>query len=304
MDAPGIALVTGATGFVGAQLVRRLLSRNFEVRALTSGASRERLADIDPGKLVKWFPMTDAGVALAAGGVTHFFNFAVIYDRAHYSVDTIHEVNVALPLRIIDALAAGDRAVICVLGDTFYRKFPSNATAQSRYTASKDLLAQRIAQLPADHPCRCALLVIEQVYGPGENLEKAYPRVTGQLLQHVPRVPLTLGDQRRDFIHIDDVAEAAILAGCAQWEGVATVECGSGTSTPVRTIFERLKALTESRSTLGFGDMPADQMIEDSQADTTWLRDRGWTCTVPLEDGLRDFVADVQRRSGVAGVRP
>jgi len=299
MDAPGIALVTGATGFVGAQLIGRLLRKNFKVRALTSGMTKERLVDVDIGETVQWFPLTDAGITQAAKGVTHFFNFSVVYDRPNCSEATIHEVNVALPLRIIAALAMGDRPVNCVFGDTFYRKFPPKATAQSRYTMSKDLLARRISQLPTNHPCRCAMLVIEQVYGPGENLEKAYPRVTRQLLQHVPRVPLTQGDQQRDFIHIKDVANAAIVVACSEWEGVATVGCGSGSSTPVRNIFERLKVLSQSPSELGFGDLPADQSIGDSKADTTWLRKQGWTCTVSLEEGLQDFLADVQSRSNV-----
>jgi nucleoside-diphosphate-sugar epimerase len=299
METSGIALVTGATGFVGGQLIRRLLRENFKVRALTSGTSRESLVDVDV--LVEWFPLTEAGITVATQGVTHFFNFAVVYDRPNYNEATIHEVNVALPLRIIAALEAGGRDVNCILGDTFYRKFPPTATAQFRYTLSKDLLARRIAALPANHPCRFAMLVIEQVYGPGENLEKAYPRVTRQLLQHVPRVSLTQGDQRRDFIHIKDVVEAAIVVGPTKWEGVAVVGCGSGSSTPVRHIFERLKALSQSRSELGFGDMPADQSIADSMADTSWLRNQGWTCNVSLEEGLQDFLIDVQRRSSGAG---
>jgi len=303
MDAPRIALVTGATGFVGAQLITGLLLQNFKVRALTSGTSRERLVEIEDGAIIQWFPLTDAGIAEATRGVTHFFNFAVVYDRPNHSEATLHEVNVALPLRIIAALATNDRPVNCVLGDTFYRKFPPKATAQSRYTISKDLLARRIAELPTNHPCRCAMLLIEQVYGPGENLEKAYPRVTRQLLQHVPRVPLTQGDQRRDFVHIKDVANAAIAVACSKWEGVATVGCGTGSSTPVRNIFERLKVLSKSPSELGFGDLSADQSICDSKADTTWLRKLGWTCTISLEEGLQDFLTDVQRRSNVAGSR-
>jgi len=299
MDGHRIALVTGATGFVGSQLIRRLLLDKFEVRALTSGTTKDRLADVH--EFVKFFALTESGIIQACKGVTHFFNFAVVYDRANYRDAEIYEVNVALPIRIIAALAISGRPVSCVLGDSFYRKYPHNATAQRRYTASKDLLAQQIAALPTNHPCRVAMLIIEQVYGPGENLGKVYPRVTRQLLQHEPRVSLTLGDQRRDFIHVTDVVEAAIVAGCSDWEGVVDVGCGSGVSTPVRTVFESLKSLSMSRSELGFGDIPSDQSIADSSADTGWLRSKGWTCSVPLNAGLQDFLSDVQRRCGIIG---
>jgi nucleoside-diphosphate-sugar epimerase len=273
------------------------LREGITVRALSAGANRERLAGLE--QEIEWFGTSEVDLLKAAQNVSQFFNFAVVYDRANVSSELIHEVNVVLPLRILDALRTCTSTVACVLGDSFYRKFPSTATAQVRYTESKNQLARCISDLPADHPCHVAVLLIEQVYGPGENLEKAYPRVVRQMLRHTPRVPLTAGTQRRDFIHVDDTVEAALLVGRSKWNGVAQVECGSGESKPVRDIFERLKALSSSRSTLDFGDLPADQTIDDSTADTAWLRKRGWQPTWTLEEGLQDFVADVKRRSGV-----
>lgn len=289
-----IALVTGATGFIGRHLVRRLLSENYKVRALTSGSSRESLAEVE-GR-IEWFPLDEKSIDLAAQGVTHFFNLAVVYDRPKFSDDEIYGVNVSLPLRVIAALEKNARPVSCVLGDTFYRKFLPDATSQPRYTVSKNLLARHIRSFPAGRHCRFAMLLIEQVYGPGESLEKAYPRVIRQLLKNIQRVPLTKGDQRRDFIHINDVVSAAVIAGDSEWEGVVDVGCGSGVSTPVRQVFECLKALSSSCSELGFGDIPSDQTIPDSVADTTWLRSRGWSDRVQLEEGLRDFVTDVRSR--------
>lgn len=299
MRVPRVSLVTGATGFVGSQIVRRLLREGFVVRALTSGTDRGRLMDV--GNSVEWFPFTEPGVAQASQGVTDFFNFSVLYDRPMYSSETMHEVNVAMPLRIIDALESSGGQVNCVFGDTFYRKFSPDATAQSRYTKSKNLLAKRLSAFPNGHSCRFAMLLIEQVYGPGENINKVYPRVTRQLLEQSLRVPLTLGDQRRDFIHISDVVEAALVAARSEWEGVVEVGCGSGTSTPVKTVFELLKTLSGSTSELGFGDIPADQSIPNSTADITWLSLRGWRCLIPLEAGLKDFLEDVKCRCNLSG---
>jgi len=112
----------------------------------------------------------------------------------------------------------------------------------------------------------------------------------------VPRVPLTHGQQRRDFIHIADVIDAIMVTVRSQWTGVIDVGCGCGTSTPVRAVFEQLKALTHSPSVLGFGDMPSDQSIDESTADISWLQKQGWSCKVSLSAGLKDFVNDVSRR--------
>jgi nucleoside-diphosphate-sugar epimerase len=297
MSKPRISLVTGATGFIGSKVARGLLRDGFAVRAVSTGANRDRLAGLE--QKIEWFGTSEVDLLKAAQDVSQFFNFAVVYDRANISSELIHEVNVMLPLRVLNALRSCSSRVACVLGDSFYRKFPSTATAQVRYTESKNQLTRCISDLPADHPCQVALFLIEQVYGPGENLEKAFPRVIRQLLRHTPRVALTAGTQRRDLIHVDDTVEAALLVGRSKWTGVAEVECGSGESTPVKDIFESLKAFSGSRSSLGFGDLPADQTIDDSAADTVWLRKRGWRPRWALEEGLQDFVVDVKRRSEV-----
>lgn len=294
MQTANTALVTGATGFVGSALVKRLLKEGFKVRALSSGTSRQTVADVS--EQIEWFPLTDDGIAGATPGVTHFFNFAVIYDRATFSDEQINEVNVAMPLRILAALETSKNPVVCVFGDSFYRKYPYDATAQGRYTRSKDVFAKCVLALAECSKNRFAMLLIEQVYGPGEKLEKAYPRVIQQLLSHVPRVPLTHGQQRRDFIHIADVIDSILITACNHWSGVIDVGCGSGSSTPVRAVFEQLKVLTGSNSELGFGDFPSDQSIDDSSADISWLQKQGWSCKISLDVGLKDFVNEVSQR--------
>jgi hypothetical protein len=103
---------------------------------------------------------------------------------------------------------------------------------------------------------------IEQVYGPGEKLTKAYPSVILQLLNNCESIALTNGLQFRDFIFIDDVVSAVIHIS----------------------------------SNLRFGLRPMDQDILDSKADCRWLFDRGWKCETSIHDGFVRSVRDVQLR--------
>lgn len=299
MRSGGVALLTGATGFLGSHIVKRLLFEGVEVRALTSGSSKLRLGAA--ASSVNWFGTDDMSIEQATRGVNQFFNLAVLYDRVSNSTSDIDAVNIELPLRVIRALSRCGEPSVCVLGDTFYRKFPPTATTQRRYTVSKSRLADQLRNLPPSSPCRVAILRIEQVYGPGESLDKAYPRVIRQMLHNTPRIPMTLGMQERDFIYVDDVAEAMWIAARADFTGCIETDCGSGTATPVRRVFELLKELTGSSSELCFGEMPLDQDIPHSAADTSWLYANGWRCTVSLEAGLRKFVTDVATRAVTEG---
>lgn len=296
MSSPVIAVVTGVTGFIGARVVTALLESGATVRAITSGSTPpDRLGEHQ--SQVSWFGTSDHDLDQATAGATHFFNWAVVYDRAEFPDSLIDDVNVRLPMRILQRLRSQDGPVTCILGDTFFRKFPPHATRQARYTRSKLLLIDEVDRFELGHRMRIAHLQIEQVYGSGEALTKVLPFMTSRMLANVERIALTPGSQRRDFVHADDVTRAAmIVMAAADWQGKLVVECGSGDSHTVRSVFERLHLLADSTSSLGFGDLPNDQSIDASNADTAWLRLHGWCPSMSLDEGLSALVADVSTR--------
>jgi len=293
-----VALISGGTGFVGSRIVEHLLADGAEVRILSSGtADRAHLRSTSDR--VHWWSVSNADLDIAVRDANCFFHFAVAYDRPNVSDEVLQAVNVDLPQRVISRLRGQGRLATCVLGDTFFRKFPAEATRQPRYTRSKTQLAERLLSDKSrfDPDVRVALLQIEQVYGPGDSFTKVLPLLTRQMLDNVPRLALTHGQQRRDFVHVEDVATAAMTLRSAEWQGVQRVECGTGVSTPVGEVLNRLRVLTGSRSVLGFGDMPPDQAIDDSYADLAWLSSCGWRPRVPLQEGLAELVQDVEVRT-------
>lgn len=291
------AVISGATGFVGSRITAELIADGAEVRVLTSGtADRMRLGNLS--ERVSWWPTDDAGLTAATRDATCFFNFAVAYDRPTLDDVALQAVNVDLPLRVLAQLRQQGQPMTCVMGDTFFRKFPPEATRQARYTRSKIQLAEHLYEVSQDpkNPLRIAMILMEQVYGPRDALTKVLPALTSELLRNVPRLATTHGRQQRDFVHIDDVATATMTAARADWRGLQDVECGTGIATPVREVLERLKELTGASTELGFGDLPSDQSIDASFADTTWLRERGWTPRVSLDVGLVTLVEDITLR--------
>jgi CDP-paratose synthetase len=290
-----VALVTGGTGFIGKRLVRALLKRDISVRIISSNKAKQSEYFGESDQII-WYGISDNELARAASGVTLFFNFAVAYDHPTVDDEAITEVNFVLPLKIISLLKRQEVAATCVLGDTFFRKFPPEATRQPRYTRSKINLAERISEEGHDSLVRLALLQIEQVYGPGDAFTKSLPSIVRSMILNRPMIPMTTGSQERDFIYVDDVVDAALLVANAEWKRFAIIECGSGNAVPVRQVFERLHKISNSRSVLGFGELKNEQSIPASSANTDWLKQRNWKPMTNLTEGLLLLVRDIQSR--------
>jgi nucleoside-diphosphate-sugar epimerase len=292
------ALLTGANGFIGRPLLIHLLVSGWEVNILSSsGLIPEYLPT---GSRVKLFSIDDSSIQIAATDIDAYFNFSVAYDVPGITIEQLKQTNSDLPLKILHAIIKNNNeSVACVLGDTFYRKFPLDSTLRPNYVKSKNLLVEGLREIVPknDKSIRVALLIIEQVYGEGEKLYKAYPKVICQMLdQTVCNIPLTSCSQSRDFIYVTDVVLAAILVAEEKWNGLLEIDCGSGKATGLRYVFTHLAELTKTKANLGFGELSPHQYIDESKGDIRTLSSFGWKPKISLEAGLAAMVADVRLR--------
>jgi nucleoside-diphosphate-sugar epimerase len=292
------ALLTGANGFIGRPLLIHLLASGWEVSILSSSGLLPEYLPI--GSKVKLFEINDSDIQIASADIDAFFNFSVAYDVPGKSLEELNLTNSDLPIKILSAIIKNNnKSVACVLGDTFYRKFPLDSTLRPNYVKSKNLLVERLREIvPKNNKSiRVALLIIEQVYGVGEKLYKAYPKVICQMLdKNITSIPLTSCKQSRDFIYVTDVVIAAILVAKQKWNGLLEIDCGSGKATNLHYIFSHLAYLTNTKANLGFGELSPHQNINESKGDIKILSSFGWKPKVSLEDGLAVLVADVRLR--------
>jgi nucleoside-diphosphate-sugar epimerase len=94
------------------------------------------------------------------------------------------------------------------------------------------------------------------LYGPGQNKSKFIPYVIEQLKQNLP-LDVTLCEQRRDFIYVDDFAEAIhlLLNNAVQCKG-EIVNVSSGSSISLKEIIETYKEKLHSTSVINYGAKP------------------------------------------------
>jgi len=135
---------------------------------------------------------------------------------------------------------------------------------------------------------------LEHMYGPGDDPSKFSAHVVQSCLKNIPELALTPGEQKRDFIYIDDVVEAylKLLENCTTEEAkFQEYEVGSGKALSIREYGETVHSLTKSATRLKFGALPSrDNEIMYSEADISRIVNFGWKPKHDLVSGLRKMI--------------
>ena len=224
-----LCLVTGGAGFIGSNLVDGLLSEGYRVRVLDnlSTGKQENLAhvrsriDFIRGDLRK-----DKDVKKAVRGVCYVFHMGAI-SNVPQSVDqpwVTHEVNVTGTFRLLQASReAGVKRFIFTSSSSIYgetEKFPSSEEdlprPESPYAASKIMGEYYCRNFSKFYGLETVALRYFNVFGPRQNPKSRYacvvPIFLKCFLDGVPPEVHWDGKQSRDFVYVDDVVTANLLA--------------------------------------------------------------------------------------------
>jgi UDP-glucose 4-epimerase len=300
-------LVTGGAGFVGCRLVRNLIQRGAEV-AVFDNFSTGSLDDLEMSVLgrkmavwigdvcdlatfepaLRWGP--DVIVHLAGQPSVLKSIGDPIGDARLNIMGTLNVLSVAArsaAVRLVFASSGG--AVYGNLGDEFLTADESHPRVPlSPYGASK-LAAETYVRIYCQlYGIQCISLALANVYG----LATPSGRTSGVVGRFVEAVRLGQhmavygdGSQTRDFVHVDDVARALMMATYSDRTGYINI--GSGVSTTVNELVRLFSKILLLR--LEVSHLPAFQgevrhnVLNIGQAESVL----GWRPGIKLEDGLR-----------------
>jgi UDP-glucose 4-epimerase len=295
------AFVTGASGFIGATVVRQLLQRGVTVGVLRrSGSLSRRLSRLEPllhavecsdDQVQSFGPSLhsfapDTVFHLGWGGVGSAFrnDARQQFENVRFAVE-LAELSVQAGVKHF--IGAGSQAEygpkehqICETD------LPQPTTLYGAAKLSAGVMTDRIA---AAGGMRHAWLRIFSTYGPDDNPDWMIPTLIRSLIQG-QRPALTAGQQLWDYLHVEDAARAFVAVAEAGETGLFNL--GSGEAVPLRTVIETIRDLIDPTLPLGFGEVPyrPDQVmrlqagIERIRALTQWQPQ--WT----LQNGIRDLV--------------
>jgi polyisoprenyl-phosphate glycosyltransferase len=298
------ALVTGAAGFVGANLVRRLLADGHRVTALVRpGTVAWRLDTIrDDVEVLEVDLLDDAALrrTVMAQSPEWVFHLAA---HGAYSWQTdakrIVETNLSATVSLVEACRdAGCGAFVYAGSSSEYGvkdHAPSESEAlepNSDYALSKASATMYCRHVAKRDNFKAISLRLYSVYGPFEDPRRLIPKLVSTGLRgELP--PLVQANTARDFVAADDAVQAFLSAAALDTtEFGAIYNVGTGVQTSIREVVDVARRLLDVRQEPDWASMPPRIWDSDTWvADSTKIRSElSWRPTVSLEEGLSGMV--------------
>lgn len=294
-------LLTGASGFVGANLARRLLRDGHEVHLLVRpGHLPWRIQELAGRVRLIQADLEDANGVNAAVRATRpqwVFHLAAhgAYP-AQTDVRRIVQTNVLGTIYLVEASLHSELEAFINTGSSSEYGFKTSAPSEEERLEpnSAYAVAKASATLYCRHVARSrraplVTLRLYSVYGPYEEPTRLIPTLIREgLAGRLP--PLVGADVARDYVFTDDVNDAYLLAAArAAREPGAVYNIGTGFQTPLRDVVETARRVLGVKAEPVWGSM-AGRVWDTS----VWVadcqkarRELGWQPRCAFEEGFR-----------------
>jgi len=307
-------LVSGGAGFIGGHVVDAFLGAGFDV-AVVDDLSTGHRHNLNPAARFYQVDIRDPAVAevVAEERPEILSHHAAQMDVRRSVADPVFdaEVNAIGFLNLLEAGVRNGlrRVIFASSGGTVYGAEQNIPAREGDPTAP--ICPYGVTKLAGErylhyyryaYGLEYAALRYANVYGPRQDPHGEAGVVaifTGRLL--AGEVPVINGDgvQTRDYVYVEDVARANVLAARAAFSG--EVNIGSGIETDVNRLYDLLRRHVgvETRAEHGptkLGEQPRSALAPERAAEVL-----GWRPEVSLEEGLRRTVEHFRSRAAAAG---
>ena len=294
-------LVTGGAGFIGSHVARLLLDGGYKVTILDNLTSSDK-GSIDPKAKLIIGDITDPQKTQAAldniDAVIHMAGLIIVpqsvKDPIKYcennvigTVSLLESMRKANVKRIIFSSSA------CVYGTP--EKLPIKEDApvhpDNPYGASKASIETYLQTYNALFGFDSIILRYFNPYGPGENHQPETHAIPNFIKATLAKKPIPLywkGEQIRDFIYIEDLAQAHI--DVLNLSGHQIFNVGTETGVKVKDVIDEIFKIVGYRVPIDDLGKRAGDVDANYASSEKLVKAVGWRANISLSEGLRSTI--------------
>lgn len=305
------AIVTGAAGFVGSTLSRRLRRDGWDVVGIDAFTD---YYDVDR-KRRNAAAVQAAGVELVEGDLvsmdleTTLAGADVVFHQAGQpgvraswgdGFAPYVERNVLATQRLLEALRGHETLKRFVYASSSSIYGDAEAFPTREDTLPAPVSPYGVTKLAAEHLTTLfgtnfgvptTSLRYFTVYGPSQRPDMAFTRFVTAAVRKTPIEIYGTGEQVRDFTFVDDVVEANVLAATTATAPGSVYNVAGGTNTSVNEVLQILRDLSASDLDVSYRERAVGDVFRTGGDTTKITTELGWAPTVGLREGLERHFA-------------
>lgn len=273
-------LITGINGFLGSHLAKALSIEYHIVGIEYSLGNLFRITDCN----FKIYSAKDGipDVVFTEQTIDIVLHTATFYGKNNEDYLQMFNTNLYSPLNLLDK-AIKHGCQLFVNTDTVLDRFVSTYALTKRQF--QEWLYLRKNEIKVIN------MQLEHFYGPGASPTNFLTFMINKLKNDEPKIDLTLGEQQRDFIYIDDVVNSYLTVIQKQDQLVdsySSFQVCTNQLISIKELMNTLKGLTNSKSVLNFGAVPyRENELMHSNTDNSDLIKLGWKPQHNIQEGLK-----------------
>ncbi len=304
-------LVTGGAGTIGSTIVDQLLARDVGEIVILDNLVRGRRANLTKALASGRVDLVDGDIRdrdllakLMAGTDVVFHQAAIRITQCAEEPRQAVEVMVDGTFDVVEAAtAAGVGKVVAASSASVYglaEEFPTTEdhhpwANRTLYGAAKAFNESLLRSYADMYGLNYVALRYFNVYGPRMDIHGVYTEVLVRWIERIADgvAPLILGDglQTMDFVYVEDVARANLLAAEADVTD-RVFNVASGVEVSINDLAEALLSVMGSDLEPEYGPARSVNAVSRRLADTSRAEEGiGFVAEVPLDEGLRRLVA-------------
>ncbi len=292
-----IGLITGATGFVGSHLAKRLVRDGWELHVIVRSRSNlDILSEVKEKVNIHLYDETMEVILriLAEAKPTIVFHLASLFIAEHKShdVDALIKSNILFGTQLVEAMVKNDVYKL-INTTTFWQNYNNeHYNPVNLYAATKQAFEDILKYYVESTPLKVINLKLFDTYGPNDPRPKLF-KLIEEAVREQKSLAMSPGEQLIDLVYIDDVVDAFIVAMEMLLSGKVTKSdhymVSSGNPIKLKDLLRIYENIIGKKLNIEWGGLPyrkREVMVPYNKGKILF----GWRPKVDIEKGIRKML--------------